>query len=212
MGNNMKHLWIVLLVTFVLIGCNSNSNNITEESEIEVSSGLNGTFTYFGSLSTFIENIYNNDTIQIEYYHQYGDQNSIKKVTDFNDKPVSVTTSFIVIKLRKNKQIIQIAEYPHSESGDWDLCYQNYFDNKGNLIGFFRICSFFNGVCAELVKEKSEYFYDSKHRLIKKTYQIKDGNDNALDYKNCILNYRFDYEKYMTLNSYLRNKKLKIQK
>ena len=103
----------------------------------------------------------------------------------------------------KAGQIIYIAEYPESESGDWNLIYENYFDTNGNLIAFIRKCSFFNGECAEIVHEKSDYYYNLKHELIKKTYEITDGDKKALDFKKCVFNYRYDYKKYTTLSDYL---------
>ena len=104
----------------------------------------------------------------------------------------------------KAGQIIYIAEYPECESGDWNLIYENYFDTNGNLIAFIRKCSFFNGECAEIVHEKSDYYYNLKHelknkRLTKLQMEIK----KALDFKKCVFNYRYDYKKYTTLSDYL---------
>lgn len=132
----------------------------------------------------------------------------INKVPNFNDVPESFYASYNLIK-SKSGNIVYIAEYPFSESDDWYLIYENFFDENGNLIAFVRKCSFFNGECAEIVHEKSEYYYNSKHELIKKTFEIKDGKNKTLDFKKCVFNYRFGYQRYLTLNEFLKNFKFK---
>ena len=85
--------------------------------------------------------------------------------------------------------------------------YYNYFDDNGNLIAFIRECSFFNGRCADIVRERSCYYYSTKqyqHDLIKKTYEIVDGDFKPLNYESCDIGYRYDYKIYTTLTEYLK--------
>ncbi len=157
-------------------------------------------------ISKKVDFVYKNDTTKIELYLQLNEKEVIKRVPNYNDTQESYFASFNIIR-DKSGQIIYIAEYPASESGDWNLIYESYFDEKGNLIVFVRKCSFFNGECAEIVHEKSEYFYSVNHDLVKKTYEITDGDKKPLNFKKCVFNYRFDYKRYTTLSEYLKNYK-----
>jgi hypothetical protein len=157
-------------------------------------------------LSQEIDNVYNKDTSKIELYLQNDKNGLINRVINFDNFLESFYASYNIIR-NELGNVIYIAEFPYSESGDWDLAYENYFDNNGNLIVFIRKCSFFNGICAEIVNEKSEYFYDLNHELIKKTYEITDENKKTLDYKKCVFNYQHDYMQYLTLEEYLTKKK-----
>jgi len=161
-----------------LISCNSQTTEITEESNFDLkSTDLTNVLKTFSSISKEVDIVYKKDTDM---------EGLIKKVPDFNDTAESFYASYNMIR-NKAGQIIYIAEYPESESGDWNLIYENYFDTNGNLIAFIRKCSFFNGECAEIVHEKSDYYYNLKHELIKKTYEVTDGDKKSLGFqKMCV--------------------------
>lgn len=201
-----KFLTFVFLI-IGLISCNSQTTPITEESNFNLkSSDLPSILKTFNSISKQVDNVYQKDTFKLELYLQLDKEELIKRVPNYDDTPESFYASYNLIR-NKTGQIIYIAEYPASESGDWNLIYENYFDENGNLIAFIRKCSFFNGECAEIVHEKSEYYYNLKHDLIKKTYEITDGDKKPLNYKDCVFNYRYDYKIYKTLTEYLKNYK-----
>lgn len=200
----MKQFIIIGLILIGFANCYSQPNAILEETVYNSKSpALNNIMENFELLSKEVDNTYKNNSTKIELYLQLDKKGLIKLVPDFKDVPESFYASYNLIRNKKG-QIIYIAEYPRSESDDWYLIYENYFDNKGNLVAFIRKCSFFNGECAEIVHEKSDYYYDSNHKLINKTYEITDGDLKSLDYKKCIFYYRYDYKQYMTLKDYLK--------
>jgi hypothetical protein len=203
----MKQTLLLGLIIFGLISCNSKPIEIREETNYtSESADLKSVLKSFRTISKKIKNVYNRDTTKLELYIQMSESDKIKKVQSFNDSIGSYYSSYNLIR-NKSGQIIYIAEFPSSESGDWNLIYENYFDSNGNLIAFVRKCSFFNGECAEIVHEKSEYIYNSRHELIKKTYEISDGDKKPLDFKKCVFNYRYDYKKFLTIKEYLKNYK-----
>lgn len=200
----LKFLTYSLLI-FTLISCASQT--ITEESNFELkSSDLSAILKSFNSISKQVDNIYKKDTSKLELYVQLEEKDLIKRVPNYDETPDTCFASYNVIR-NDTGQIIYISEYPTSRSGDWFLIYENYFDNNGNLIAFVRKCSFFNSGCAEIVLEKSEYYYNQKHELVKKTYEITDGDKHPLNYKNCVFYYRYKYKIYNTLTKYLKNNK-----
>jgi hypothetical protein len=197
-------LGLIILYSF---NCNSQPNEINEETVYESkNSSLKKVLDSFKDLSSEIENVYKNDTTRIELYLKIDEKGFIKRVPNFDDVPDAFYSSYNVIK-NKTGKIIYIAEYPQSESGDWFTQYENYFDDSGNLVSFIRKSSFFNGECAEVVCEESEYYYDSNHILVKKTYEITDDEGNPLDYTKCTFYYRNDYIIYQTLEEYLKHYK-----
>lgn len=203
----MRQTIIILLLFIITIDCKAQPIKILEETIYELKSpDLNNCLERYNFIANEVELIYNQDTTKIELYLQIEENGLISRVKNFDNVPEDFYASYNVIRSKIGK-IIYISEYPHSGSGDWDLGYENYFDEKGNLIAFIRKCGFFNGVCAEIIHEKSEYFYNLKHVLVKKTYEITDENKKPLNYKNCIFNYRYDYKQYLTLEDYLEKNK-----
>jgi hypothetical protein len=203
----MRMILVFGILIISMMSCNSQPTEIKEETNIDLKSiDLSNIIKTFNSISNEVDNVYNKDTTKLELYLQMDKEGLIKKVPNYDDPPESFYASYNLIR-NKSGQIIYIAEYPVSESGDWNLIYENYFDFNGNLIAFIRKCSFFNGECAEIVHERSDYYYNLKHELIKKTYEITDGDKNPLDYKKCVFNYRYDYKIYTSLTEYLENNK-----
>ncbi len=189
---------------FCLLSCNSQEKQITEESKFDLKSGdLLTILETFNSIVKQVDNVYKTDISKLELYFQMDKEGLLKRIPNFDNTSEAFYASYNLVR-NNTGQIIYIAEYPASESGDWNLIYESYFNENGNLIVFIRGCSFFNGVCAEIVHEKSEYYYNLKHELIKKTYEITDGNKNPLNYKDCVFNYRYDYKIYNTLTEYLK--------
>jgi hypothetical protein len=201
----MRQLLILGLFVFCITTTYSQPLQIVEESVFEIKTPeLKDVLSNFKALSSDIDKIYNKDTTRIELFLQLEQDGLIDKVQNFNNVPESLYASYNIIK-GKSGHIVYIAEYPFSESGDWNLIYENYFDENGNLLAFVRKCSFFNSECAEIVHEKSEYYCNTKHELIKKTFDIKDGKNKTLDFKKCVFNYRFEYKSYLTLSDFLKN-------
>jgi hypothetical protein len=199
----------LLLSLFLLLFNNSYSQikELEEESTYDSKSPeLKQIIANFKSLSNDIDFIYKSDSAKIELFLQINENGIIKKLPNFNKLPKSFFSSFNLIK-NKAGDTIYIAEYPNSESGDWFLVYENYYNEKGDLIAFIRNCNFFNGECAEIVYEKSKYYYNSDHILIKKTYEITDANQKPLDFKKCAFYYRYNYKIYKTFKDYLKNHK-----
>ena len=204
--DNMKRILTFGFLIFSIISCYSQTKEITEESNFDLkSSDLPSIMKTFNSISKQVDNVYKKDTFKLERYLQLDKEELIKRVPNYDDRPVSFYASYNLIR-NKTGQIIYIADYPASQSGDWNLIYLNYFDENGNLIAFIRKFSFFNGGCAEIVHEESHYYYNLKHDLIKKTYEIKDGDEKPLIYKDCDIE-RYDYKIYNTLTEYLQNYK-----
>jgi len=143
------------------------------------------------------------DTSKIELYLQLDKNDVTKRVANFDSVP---QTDYFAFNLIRNKQgkIIFISEYPVTDSDEYDMIYESYFDQNGNLLTFIRKCVFSNGVCAKIVNEKSDYYYDSKHKLVLKTYEITDQDKKPLNAATCIFNYRYEYQIHKTVAEYLK--------
>lgn len=201
----MRRLILTGILITIIISCYSQPKYITEETILDLkSSELPSIINTFDSILKEVEYVKEKDTARLELYLQIDENGLIKRVPNYDNTPESYSANYNLIR-NKSGQIIYIAEYPNSESDDWSLTYKSFYDTGGNLVAFIRTCSFFNGECAETVHEKSEYYYNTKHVLIKKTYEITDENRKPLDFKKCVFNYRYNYKKYLTLNGYLKN-------
>lgn len=103
-----------------------------------------------------------------------------------------------------------IKEYVFNKNQAWDYIYERIYDgDNGNLIYFVRRYNTYNSGCAEVAFEESEYFYNSKGDLIKKTYQIYDSQNNPLSIDDCYMD-RESYEKYMSVKDFLNANHLSL--
>jgi hypothetical protein len=205
----MRNYLFIVLTFLSISGCSQKPSEILEETNYESKSpNLEIVLKSYELSSNFVENIFKNDKSKIELYIQLEENGTIERVPNFNETPELYFSAYNLIR-DEDGNIIYIAEFPMSESEDYNLSYKNYFDKKGNIIAFERRCNSFNGGCAEIIREESKYFYDDSHQLIKKTYRITDGDNKEIDYKNCVFNYRFKYKQRMTINEYMKKYKFK---
>ncbi|MDR3704830.1 MAG: hypothetical protein P4L28_02850 [Paludibacteraceae bacterium] len=145
--------------------------------------------------------IFMHDNYLVELYVQDSTNKVMKKVPDFDHLPKGVMATYNLIR-DKNGNVMYVAEFPYSASGDWENIYESIFDESGNLLLFVRKSSFIFGQA--VVAEKSQYFYNTDHKLVKKTYDLKDGQENPIpDGTSVDFPYRFSYEKYKTRKDWL---------
>jgi hypothetical protein len=205
----MRILLTLGIVIVISINCNTpKTQAIKEETNFDLkSSDLTSILKLYRSLDKEVEYVHKKDTTRLELYLQIDEKSPVKRVSHYSDTLVKYFDCYNLIK-NKSGQIIYVLEAPASESGDWELYYESYFDKDGNLVAFIRKCRFFNAECADPAIEESVYNYNLKHELIKKTYKIADDKGKSLDYTKCAIDYRLDYKRYTTVTEYLRGHKL----
>ena len=130
--------------------------------------------------------------------------------------PDEVETTYNLLKDSQGN-IVYIMESPTSESGDWDIEYESYFDRYGKLFGFERTAGFFNEECTdgsvkpgEPVHEKLVKYFDTYSKLIDSTYSLFDNNKKRLNKSKCISNYDFPYKIIFDLTDYLKANKINL--
>jgi hypothetical protein len=130
--------------------------------------------------------------------------------------PDEVETTYNLLKNSKG-EIIYIMESPTSESGDWDIEYESYFDQHGKLFAFERTAGFFNEECTdgsvkpdEPVHEKLVKYFNTHLKLIDSTYSLLDNNKKPLDKSKCISNYNFPYKIIFNLKDYLKANEINL--
>jgi len=165
--------------------------------------------TEFEQIGGKVDQIFQKRNFLVELYYQENNSDELVLTPSLNDLSVDKLKIYYNIIRYEDGKLMYAAEFPLSKSGDWDIIYESFFDDKGNLVAFTRKCSFFNSGCADIAREKSEYFYTPSHKLIKKTYLIMDGNDKPLRYQDCVFNYRFPYTIYKTTKQWLKHHPIK---
>ncbi len=134
----------------------------------------------------------------VELYVQDSTSKVLRKVANFDTIPPKLASVYNVIR-NQNGDIFYVAEFPYSPTGEYENIYESVFDNSGNLLLFVRKSTF------DIVYEKSEYFYNERHDLVKKTYFLSDIEDKEIPSQLKInFNYRFPYEKYKTRKEWLK--------
>lgn len=106
---------------------------------------------------------------------------------------------FDVIFYPNTNKVMYVREMIMGENQAWDFIYERIFDENGLIKMFNRHYSTFNSACAEVAFELSKYFYDEKGEVIKKTFEIFDGEHNPLNINDCWME-REDYVKEKSFN------------
>mgnify|MGYP000862951584 FL=1 len=116
---------------------------------------------------------------------------------------IELDRKFDLIFHPNTDKIMYVREMILNENQAWDYIYERIFDENGLTRMFIRHYSTFNSACAAVAFELSEYFFDESGEVIKKTYEIFDGEHNPLNIDNCWMD-REDYVKeksFSELNS-----------
>lgn len=105
-------------------------------------------------------------------------------------------------------RIVVVSEVPVSQSGDWYMVSDHYFDSTGSTIVMRRRASFFNGCTLPKndstvgVSETVTSYFGAKHRLMRRTFvrTLFDGKTPAPT-DDCNESFRIIYPIYPTLDS-----------
>lgn len=125
------------------------------------------------------------------------DDNNIVPLVD--DNTIKLDKKFDIIFHPNTNKVMYVSEMILHENQAWDYIYERIFDENGLLRMFIRHYSTFNSACAEVAFELSEYFYNEKGDLIKKTYEVYNGGHNPLNINDCWME-REDYVKEKSFN------------
>ena len=199
----MRTFFPLGLIILFFVGC-TRQVHINEETNYRSKSpNIYKIVSNYKKVAKEVANCFTKDSSKIELYLQLDKTDATTRVASFDSVMQPEYNGYNLIRNKQGK-IIFISEYPVTDSDEYDMIYESYFDPNGNLLAFIRKCIFNNGGCAKIVNEKSDYYYDEKHKLVLKTYELTDENKKPLKYINCIFNFRFEYKIYKTTKEYLK--------
>ncbi len=145
-----------------------------------------------------------NDLIQadsnIASWAVYSNESEIQSYVPNMKKDMFLTKRYDVIHLEDST--LYIREYLFNKNQAWDYIYERMYNKEGNLIFFVRHYNTYNSACAEVAFEESEYFFNNKGDLVKKSYSIYDNQNNPLSIEDCDMD-REVYDKYSLLSEFL---------
>lgn len=166
----------------------------TEDAEIAVD--------IVNNILEIIADLEGNDTIE----RHYAIYNTDPAIVDYDAMlDTAMVQKFDVLQGEDNEQyrftFIRQTIYNANRQA-WDFVYERIYNQDGKLISFVRRYNTYDSGCAEVAFERSEYYYNDKGNLAKKTYQIFDSNNNPLQLEDCWMQ-RESYEKYNTLTEFI---------
>lgn len=139
-----------------------------------------------------------NDSL-VSHFAIYNNNNTITSYDE--DEQYSMNQKFDVIKAKDDEDydftFIRQTIFNANRQA-WDFIYERIYNQDGNLIFFVRRYNTYNSGCAEVAFERSEYYYSAYGQLSKKTYEIFDSNNNALELDDCWM----ERELYDQIKSY----------
>lgn len=156
----------------------------------------------------YVEDLYNyvyylleNDSL-VYRYAKYKNQDEIVDFVGTSAELENLDRKFEVIDITEEEPLFYCREYVFNENKAWDFIYERLYDKNGKLIFFVRQYNTYNSGCAEVAFERSEYYWDDKGELIRKTYEIYDSHNTSLDIIDCWME-REVYDKIMDKESFL---------
>ncbi|MFA6087318.1 hypothetical protein [Mucilaginibacter sp.] len=129
----------------------------------------------------------------------------------YNEKwPEEIEYTYNIIKDKAGK-IIYILQTPFSESGDWDILYEHYFDESGNVFAFFRVESIFDdNVKGGVVRNKLLKYYNKDFKVVKQNNWLTDTNGGIVKANANTFNFRgYNYTIYKNLAECLKGYNIK---
>jgi hypothetical protein len=206
----MKKIILSVIVLSVFLFSSCKKDTVNEEAIFDPQNKESEQITQkYQQLVAKAEFIFDRQNYLVELYYQEKGSDEMIKTPSFNDIPANKVQAFYNLIRYSNGQLMYVNEFPLTEPRNWDIIYESYFDENGKIVVFSRLCTFYNSKCADLVSEKSEYFYNKEFKLIKKTYQIVDGNEKPLHYQDCVFPYRFPYDIYKNADEWLKKHPIK---
>lgn len=154
---------------------------------------------YVEDLLNYATYLNENDSLTYRYAKYKDNEEFVEyggKLPELED----IEKRFELVDCKEENSFIYCKEYVYNQNKAWDFIYERLYDSSGKLILFIRHYNTYNSVCAEVAFERSEYYYQDGN-LIRKTYDIYDSNDAALNIEDCWMEREF-YDKYMDLSSF----------
>jgi hypothetical protein len=121
-----------------------------------------------------------------------------------NKWPDEIEYTYNILKDKAGK-IVLVSQKPESESGDWGIIYEHYFDENGNTFAFYRSEALFTDqVKGGVAGKELLRYYDPLFKAINQTNLLVDVNHKPLKAKESEFNFRDDgYNIYKSLKDCL---------
>ena len=124
----------------------------------------------------------------------------------YNEKwPEEIEYTCNILK-DKNGKVVYIFQAPFSESGDWDISYEHYFDENGNVFAFYKDESIFNdNVKGGIIRSRLLIYYNKDFKAIKQSNWLADEKGNVVKADKTKFDFRdYKYTIYKTLAGCLK--------
>src|SRR5260221_1541717 len=135
-------------------------------------------------------------------------EDSLRKVMD-KKWPENIETIFNIL-LNQKGQIIYSAEFPTSESGDWNLAIKHYFNAQGKSIAFKKVFTYFSNCSPGTATSKLTQLYDINFNVLITTQTLTDNNGKKLDKKECSNEMDVGIETIATISDLIKLKKIRL--
>lgn len=206
---------LIFIAVIFMTSCNNNQENeATEEIDIVNESLTNKTLIKIDSLEILKHKKIEIDSFAIQtnkkpaVYVKLFDQSDLFKIEDENyPEPYEIETIFYILKNNSGK-VIWTCEIPQSQSGDWFVTFNHYYDENGKTFAFERQTNAFNSVCSEIVYETKTEYFDSDLESIGNDYKLLGDEGKKLKKKNCDL-MDFEYIVFHNIDDFLKTNKIK---
>ncbi len=208
----MKHFFVALLLSILLLACNSSDQNAENDTVAliqPIPQKGEETIVSLESIKhekTLLDSAIAKGNIQPEIWEKYNDQSTLQPFAEganpTEEQLEKLELTFNIFKNQNNK-IVAVAEYPFSQSGDGFIAKTHYFTEEGKTFAYERHTSFFNSGCADVAYETISYFYKPDFSLADSTYSLTDQDNNKLKKQDCQMLYDEPIKVNPDLKTYL---------
>ena len=142
-----------------------------------------------------IDSAMERDTTRIHFCAKVSKQQSLVRVRSGRDWPQDTEISYSAFFDREG-HLVYFVESPLSESGDWNMVCEHYFDADGAVLLMSYSVSGFNSECVDVMRQGTKLFFDSNFNLIGKESSLTDQDSKPISGEGCVFNYKFPFTVY----------------
>jgi hypothetical protein len=208
----MKKVFSVLICVVVVFATSCKNNQketnatnafVSNETEQEINT-LETLKQRKIEIDTFMSQNSKNITVLVKLIDQ---PNLFKVENDNFPEPYDIETTFNIVK-NDNGKIIYACEIPQSQSGDWFVVLNYYFDDNGTTFAFEKQTNSFSSMCAEITYETKTEYFDENLKSIGNDYKLVGDKNKKLNKKDCdLMDYK--YKILSSANSFIKTNKIK---
>ena len=148
-----------------------------------------------GKYAASVDSAMQKDTTRFHFCAKVTSKQSLVRVRSRRDWPEETEVSYCAFFDRAG-HLVYFCQSPVSESGDWHMLCEHYFNADGAVLLMSYSVSGFNSECVDVMRQETRLFFDTNFNLIGKESSLTDQESRPISGEGCEFNYKFPFTVY----------------